>query len=95
MAWAPGSIVAILAGGEPTDADADAEADLGQREAVTAAPPAPRDEEVEIVLADDSLDNEMKMEIIELIYERRQRDRAASMEETRRMIDMFRRRLSA
>lgn len=75
LQWAPGSIDAILAGGEPT--------------ALVAQSPALRDEEIELVANDPSLDNKMKRRIIEMIYERRERDRAAGIEETRRVIDLF------
>ncbi|MFG2056645.1 helix-turn-helix domain-containing protein [Micromonospora sp. NPDC048930] len=92
LGWAPGSVDQILGGGEPTE--------LPEEQAWKPAPQQPkrereRDEEIEIVLADDTLDNEMKMEIIELIYERRKAERAASIKETRKMIDLFKRRRSA
>ncbi len=91
LGWAPGSVDQILTGGELTE--------LPEEQAWRPQPkPEPkreRDEEIELVLADDTLDNEMKMEIIELIYERRKAERAASIKETRKMIDLFRRRRSA
>lgn len=89
LGWAPGSVDQILAGGEPTELPED------QVRRPTPQPKRERDEEIDIVLADDSLDNEMKMEIIELIYERRRAERQASIKETRRMIDLFKRRRSA
>lgn len=49
------------------------------------------DEEIELVRTDPKLDAEMKRRIISLILERRERDKAAALEETRRMIDLFRR----
>lgn len=49
------------------------------------------DEEIELVRTDPKLDADMKRRIIGLILERRERDKAAALEETRRMIDLFRR----
>ncbi|MCZ7376509.1 hypothetical protein [Micromonospora sp. WMMC250] len=74
LRWRPGSIAAILTGGEPTPADAE-----------------PVDEELELVRTDPRLPEDMKERIIAHIRERRQRDRAASLEDTRRVIEMFKR----
>lgn len=49
------------------------------------------DEEIELVRTDQRLDPDMKRRIIALILERRQREKAAAIEETRRLIDLFRR----
>jgi hypothetical protein len=53
------------------------------------AHPAP-DEEFELVLTDPRLTAGTKRRIIELIIERRERERAAAVEETRRMIELLR-----
>ncbi|MFC3504854.1 helix-turn-helix domain-containing protein [Micromonospora krabiensis] len=50
-------------------------------------PQTPDDEELELVRTDPKLTDEMKERIITLILERRERDK----QETRRMIDLFRR----
>ncbi|MFI6161701.1 helix-turn-helix transcriptional regulator [Micromonospora haikouensis] len=59
------------------------------------APPATPtmevDEEIELVRTDPKLDEDMKRRIIALILERREREKAAALEETRRLIDLFRR----
>lgn len=47
------------------------------------------DEEIELVRTDPRLSESMKRRIIELILERRKRAREASLEETRRLIDLF------
>lgn len=73
--WKTGSIAAILDGGEPTPADADADVD----------------EELELVRTDPRLNDEMRARIIRLIRERRERDKAAALEDTRRLIDLLRR----
>lgn len=57
-----------------------------------AAPTVEVDEEIHLVRTDPNLDEAMKRRIIDLILERRERARAAALEETRRMIDLFRRR---
>lgn len=57
-----------------------------------ATPTVEIDEEIHLVQTDPNLDEAMKRRIIDLILERRERDRAAALEETRRMIDLFRRR---
>lgn len=49
------------------------------------------DEEIELVRTDPRLDDAMKQRIIDLIVERREREKAAALEETRRLIDLFRR----
>ena len=56
-----------------------------------AEPTREADEEIELVRTDPKLDADMKRKIIALILERRERDKAAALEETRRMIDLFRR----
>ncbi|WP_328339457.1 helix-turn-helix domain-containing protein [Micromonospora sp. NBC_00421] len=76
LGWQPGSIDAILAGGEPTTEPAD---------------PVILDEEIHLVRTDPQLTEEMRERIIALILERRERDKAAALEDTRRMIDLFRR----
>lgn len=65
----------------------------GLRPGVT-PPPTPTmevDEEIELVRTDPKLDEDMKRRIITLILERRERDKATALEETRRLIDLFRR----
>lgn len=84
LEWEPGSVEAILAGRTPTP-----------RPAGNVATPAARDEEVELVANDPDLDNAMKAEIIRLIYERRERDRAIGIEDTRRVINIFKQRRGA
>ncbi|TBL29073.1 XRE family transcriptional regulator [Verrucosispora sp. SN26_14.1] len=49
------------------------------------------DEELELVRTDPRLSDEMRERITTLILERRERDKAAAIEETRRMIDLFKR----
>lgn len=49
------------------------------------------DEEIELVRTDPKLTEDMKRRVIALILERRERDKAAALEETRRLIDLFRR----
>ncbi|MEW2474654.1 helix-turn-helix domain-containing protein [Micromonospora gifhornensis] len=49
------------------------------------------DEELELVRTDPRISDEMRERIITLILERRERDKAAAIEETRRMIDLFKR----
>lgn len=78
LQWAPGSIDAILSGGAPTP-----------RVGEALAAPRERDEEVQLVLDDPTLSNRMKQRIIEMVYERRERDRAAGIEDTRRVIELF------
>lgn len=65
----------------------------GLRPGVTAPkePTREPDEEIELVRTDPRLDDDMRRRIIALIVERRQRDKAAALEETRRLIDLFRR----
>lgn len=50
------------------------------------------DEELEAVRTDPTLDPEDKIRIVDLIMERRARDRAASLAETRRLIELMRHR---
>lgn len=54
----------------------------------------PYDEEIELVRTDPNLDEDMKARIVAIILERRVRDRAASLAETHRLIDLMRRRPS-
>jgi transcriptional regulator with XRE-family HTH domain len=62
------------------------------RAAGTVAPDVePVDEELELVRDDPGLTPEMKVRIVNLIMERRERSRAAELEETRRVIDLFKR----
>lgn len=56
-----------------------------------AQPTVEVDEELELVRTDDRLTERQKSRIIEIILERREQQRAASIEETRRVIDLFRR----
>lgn len=79
LEWTPGSVDDILAGREPR-----------VREADTGDTIELHDEELELVRTDASLSPDMKKRIIDLILERRERDRAASFEETRRVIELFR-----
>jgi hypothetical protein len=48
------------------------------------------DEEIELVRTDSGLTPEIKKRIIDNIVDRRNRERAAALEETRRMIELFR-----
>lgn len=50
------------------------------------------DEEIELVRSDPNLDPETKVRIVTLIVERREADRRASIAETQRLIELFRRR---
>jgi transcriptional regulator with XRE-family HTH domain len=77
LQWEPGSVTAVLEGGEPTPITAPVETD--------------DDEEIELVRGDKKLTPEMRERIIALIHERRKRQKAASLEETRNMIELFRR----
>lgn len=56
-----------------------------------AKPTVKVDEEIELVRTDPKLDEDMKRRIITLILERRERDKVAAIEETRKLIDLFRR----
>lgn len=76
LGWMPGSIEAILSGGEPA-------ADLSAAEDV--------DEELRLVRTDPQLNEEMRERIIALILERRERERSAAVEDTRRLIALFKR----
>lgn len=51
----------------------------------------PYDEELELVRTDPKLDPNTKLRIVELILERRERDRQTSLDETKRMIEIMRR----
>jgi len=56
-------------------------------------PPAPTvevDEEIELVRTDQRLSPDMKRRIIDIILDRREKDRQRRIEETRRLIDLFR-----
>jgi hypothetical protein len=86
--WEPGSVDQVLAGGTPTPR-------ISSAGGTTPTTTAQRDEEVDLVANDPDLDNAMKAEIIALIYERRDRDRAAGIEDTRRVIDLAKRRRGA
>lgn len=76
LQWEPGSVTAILDGREPTP--------------ITAADHED-DEEIELVRGDKKLTPEMRDRIIAMIQERRKRQKADSLEETRNMIELFRR----
>lgn len=54
--------------------------------------PLPVDEELELVRTDPKLSNRMKARIITIIMERRERQRAESLAETRRLIELMRER---
>lgn len=54
-----------------------------------AEPTREYDEEIELVRTDPRLDEDMKRRIIDLIYARRERNKAAAIEETKRLIDLF------
>lgn len=56
-----------------------------------AAPTVEIDEEITLVRTDPNLTEAMKERIIALIHERRAREKATAIEETRRLIDLFRR----
>jgi transcriptional regulator with XRE-family HTH domain len=75
LSWRPGSIEAILAGGEPTPEQTDGGGD----------------EELHLVRTDPQLTPEMRDRIIALILERRERERSAAVEDTRRLIALFKR----
>jgi transcriptional regulator with XRE-family HTH domain len=65
----------------------------GLRPGVTAPAEPTRevDAEIELVRTDPTLSDGMKVRIIKLIYDRRQRDREAAMEDTRRLIELMKR----
>lgn len=54
-------------------------------------PTRERDEEIEMVKTDPRLDEATKDKVITLILERREREKAAAVEETKRMIELLRR----
>lgn len=56
-----------------------------------AQPTVEVDEEVELVRTDPRLTEDQRRRIIEIILDRRERDRQASIAETKRVIDLFRR----
>lgn len=63
----------------------------GLRPAGAEAPPVePYDEELELVRTDPNLEPEDKVRIVDLIVDRRNREREASIAETRRLIDLMR-----
>lgn len=64
--------------------------DVGYYSHTELAPAGDRDEELELVRDDPRLSSEKKVEIINFILERRERERAAALEETRRMIELMR-----
>lgn len=76
--WEPGSVTAILEGREPTPIQSGDAAE-------------PVDEELELVRTDPKLTPDMRKRIVALILERREREKVAAIEDTRRMIDLFRR----
>lgn len=49
------------------------------------------DEEIDLVMTDPRLDDDMKQRIVRLILERRAAAKAAALEETKRLIETFRR----
>lgn len=49
------------------------------------------DEEIELVRSDPKLTDDMRERIIALIRERRENDKVTGMQETRRLLDLFRR----
>lgn len=57
----------------------------------TLADDEPVDEEIELVRTDPKLTEDMRERIIRLIIERRERDKAAALDDTRRLIDLFKR----
>jgi transcriptional regulator with XRE-family HTH domain len=57
---------------------------------VDAPPVEPYDEELELVRTDPNLSPAMKVRIATLIVERRERERAAALAETRRLIELMR-----
>lgn len=64
--------------------------DNALRAAGSVADELPQDEEIELVRTDERLPPEVKKRIIDHIIDRRERERAASLEETRRMIELLR-----
>ncbi len=75
LRWKPGSVDAVLAGGQAT-----IEPELARD----------IDEEVELVRRDARLTPAMKVRIIRLIHERREREKAAGLAETRSIIEALR-----
>jgi transposase-like protein len=78
--------VALAFGEDP------AEALRAAGQADSQADDEPVDEEIELVRTDPLLDEDMKNRIVNLIIERRERDREASLAETQRMIELMRHR---
>lgn len=60
-----------------------------------AEPTLELDEEIELVRTDPNLDPDMKVMIVDMIIERREHDRQAALAETRRLIEMMKRRRRA
>jgi transcriptional regulator with XRE-family HTH domain len=61
------------------------------RAAGAVAPEVDRtDEEIELVRTDPRLDPEMKIRIVDMIIDRREREREAALAETRRLIELMR-----
>ncbi len=56
--------------------------------AAPAEPTREYDEEVDLVLSDDRLSKELKGRIIKLIHERREREKAAGLAQTREMLSI-------
>lgn len=94
----PESADAVAAFARVLDVDLDeALAAAGLRPGATppTEPTREPDEEIDLVANDPDLDNAMKTDIIRLIYERRDRDRVSGIEDTRRIIDLAKRRRGA
>lgn len=68
----------------------------GLRPGVTAPAEPTRevDEEIDLVRRNPNLTEQQKMQIVKVILARRERERVAAIEETRRMIEIFRRDVS-
>lgn len=64
----------------------------GLRVSPDVTPVEPYDEELELVRTDPNLDPEDKVRIATLIMERRERERSASIADTRRLIELMRQR---
>jgi transcriptional regulator with XRE-family HTH domain len=90
----PESADVVAAFADVLDIDLDeALAAAGLRPGATALaePTRERDEEIELVASDPDLDDAMKQRIIDMILDRRERDRASGIEDTRRVIRLFKR----
>lgn len=64
----------------------------GLRVPADVVPAEPYDEELELVRTDPNLDPEDKVRIVDLIIERRERERSSSLADTRRLIELMRQR---